>query len=198
MFSRRARAFRAYFTQRLDTYPFLPFSNRTLSADIPDFNPDSTPLNNTPKPSIHDPDYDQTHSKSLPESSTSSGDDLGLPLSSLRSMWQQVCRSAIEFWDAAKESPYVSAIQQALQFGNEYAQSILPPDNTPTPSSSISGHLEENFTSGNNTGSAAAQTDKTRTLPNEQIPDAAGRHSPQLQGSCMAVVIGLVVGVMWF
>lgn len=198
MFSRRARAFRAYFAQRLDTYPFLPFSNRTLSADIPHLNPDSTPSNKTPKTSIHDSDYDQTPSKSLFESSTSSEEDLELHLSSLRSMWQQVCRSAIEFWDAAKESPYASAIQQVLQFGNEYAQSILLPDNTPTPSSSISDHLEENFTSGNNTGSTAAQTDKTRTLPNEQIPDAAGRHSPQLQGSCMAVVIGLVVGVMWF
>lgn len=198
MFSRRARAFRTYLSQRLDNYPFLPFSNRTLSADTPDFNPDSTPPNYTPRTSIHDSDYDQTPSKSLPESSTSSEDDLELPLSSMRSMWQQVCRSAIEFWSAAKESPYASAIQQALQFGNDYVQSILLPENTPTPSWSISGHLEENFTSGNNTSSTAAQTDKTRTLPNEQIPDAAGRHSPQLQGSCMAVVIGLVVGVMWF
>jgi hypothetical protein len=27
---------------------------------------------------------------------------------------------------------------------------------------------------------------------------AAGRHSPELHGSCMAVVIGLVAGIMWF
>jgi hypothetical protein len=54
-----------------------------------------------------------------------------------------------------------------------------------------------------------AVADQDPFTPSEQAPQqkvgaedstdaAAGRHSRELHGSCMAVVIGLVAGIMWF
>ena len=188
MFSRRARAFRTYFIQQLDDYQFLtPFTNRsyaTVNANLP---PTLAPSNINPSPTSN-PDKTFEHTPQLSNGSTASKDDSELHLPSLRNMWQQACRSATGLWETSKVSPYNPALHPLIRSGSKYLESMFSGNVSPNP--------------------ATPQTDKDRALPvptqiSEKIPggqatDAASHHSPELRGSCMAVVIGLVVGIMWF
>ncbi|KAJ5218585.1 uncharacterized protein N7498_000684 [Penicillium cinerascens] len=186
MFSRRAHAFRTYFIQQLDDYQFLtPFTNRnyaTANANLP---PTLAPSNINPSPtSDHDKIFE--HTQQLSNGLTALKDDSGLHLPSLRNKWQQACRSATGL--SSKVSPYNSALHSLIRSGSKYLESMFSGNASPNP--------------------ATSQTDNDRALPvptqiSEKIPggqatDAASHHSRELRGSCMAVVIGLVVGIMWF
>jgi hypothetical protein len=191
MFSRRARAFRTYFIQQLDDYQFLtPFTNRSYATGNANLPPTLAPSNITPSPtSNHNKTSEDT--PQLSNGSTVSfappNDDSGLQLPYLRNMWQQACRSAIGLWEVTKESPYNSALHPLVRTGSRYLESIFL------------GNASANH--------AAPQAGKDSALPaqtqiselsGDQATDAASHHSPELRGSCMAVVIGLVVGIVWF
>ncbi|CAG8098356.1 unnamed protein product [Penicillium olsonii] len=73
---------------------------------------------------------------------------------------------------------------------SEYARSMFK---TADKSSTLIPHSTElNYTE-------LHPTSEVQTMGAEDSSDAAaGRHSRELHGSCMAVVIGLVAGIMWF
>ncbi|KGO67780.1 hypothetical protein PITC_048660 [Penicillium italicum] len=184
-FSRRARAFRTYFIRQLDDYPFLTsFSNRSLVADATHPCPTITMNESLPTSDDQSP-------PSIPPYNNSSDSMQGKlqPFPTfLRDMCQQACHVAIDFGKSVG------------LHGAEYAKSFSLPDwikGVPT-------SLIPNPTSN------PAVSDQVPFTPSEQAPPqqkvgaenstdaAAGRHSPELHGSCMAVVIGLVAGIMWF
>jgi len=190
MFSRRAHAFRTYVIQQLDDYQFLtPFANRSYATGNANLHPTLAPSNITPSPtSIHNKSsqHPPQLSSGLNTSYIPSKDDSGLQLRSLRNMWQQACRSANDIWGSTKESSYNSTFHPLVQTGSAYLGSI---------------------SLGNAAANQATQVDKDSAFPAPtQIPenlpgdlaDSASHHSRELGGSCMAVVIGLVVGIMWF
>ncbi|CAG8887029.1 unnamed protein product [Penicillium egyptiacum] len=185
-FSRRARAFRTYFIQQLDDYPFLTsFSNRTLGADSTHPYPTITPNESSPALDNESPPSILSYNNS----SDSIDEPLVLFAASFRDMYQQACHVAIDFGKRV-----------GLHRAN-YAKSIfLPEQIIGVPTSLIHKPATRN----------PAVSDQDLFTPSEQAPPqqkvgaedstdaAAGRHSQELHGSCMAVVIGLVAGIMWF
>ncbi|OQD63411.1 hypothetical protein PENPOL_c009G04187 [Penicillium polonicum] len=183
-FSRKARAFRTYFIQQLDDYPFLTsFSNRSLVANSMHPYPTIT-LNESL------PTSDNKSPPSIPSYNNSS-DNILEPLLAfptfLRDIYQQACHVAIDFG------------KRVGLHGANYAKSIsIPGWITGAPTSLIPNPTIPNA------------SDQDSFTPSEQAPPqqkvgaedstdaAAGRHSQELHGSCMAVVIGLVAGIMWF
>ncbi|KAJ5860293.1 uncharacterized protein N7529_007603 [Penicillium soppii] len=167
-FSRRARAFKTYFIQQLDDYPFLTsFSKRSLVEPTPypttTFN-HSLPTSNHPSNTYND--------------SSDSIQKNGLQAPSIREMCQQACRLAIDFG------------KRATLHGTEYAKSIFLESSDP-PTTLIRHPKDPQDQS-------SPSEPAIQRLAAEDSTDAAGRHSQELRGSCMAVVIGLVAGIMWF
>ncbi|KAJ5827184.1 hypothetical protein N7447_003947 [Penicillium robsamsonii] len=182
-FGRRARAFRTYFIQQLD-YPFLTsFSNRSLAGST------------HPYPTI-------TISESLPTSDNKSppsippynhsSDSIQEPLlpfpASLRDMCQQACHVALDFG------------KHVGLHGANYAKSIfLPQQITGVPTTLIPHPTIPNDASNQDPFIPSEQALPQQKVGAEDSTDAAAsRHSRELHGSCMAVVIGLVAGIMWF
>lgn len=197
LFSRRARAFRTYFVQQLDDYQFFtPFSHRTLSAEtiIPSITPASSDRSPSPT-STENCDSDHPSPSTYNDTTLSftpaeANPGLQHPL---HLTWQQVCRSAIGFWERAKQSPSGHAIGSLIQSTSKYMEPILSINNATAELPSTWDQDQERSTT----------TDEVAGFPpstgaKEQTTDAAGRHSPELRSSCMAVVIGLVAGIMWF
>ncbi|CAI7580802.1 unnamed protein product [Penicillium discolor] len=183
-FSRKARAFRTYFIQQLDDYPFLTsFSNRSLVADS--MHPYPTITMNESLPTS------ESKSSSIPSYNNSSDSILEplLPVPAfLRDMCQQACHVAIDFGKRV-----------GLQ-GANYAKSIsLPEWITGAPTSLIPNPTIPNTASEQDSLPPSEQAPPQQKVGAEDSTDAAaGRHSQELHGSCMAVVIGLVAGIMWF
>lgn len=196
MFSRRARAFRTYFVQQLDDYQFFtPFSNRTLPAQTMNFFPTPASPYRSPSPTSIDhnkPDHIPSSNDNETTSSYTTAGDSGLQFP-LHHAWQQVCHSASGVWELTKESPYTYALLAWVQSCSQYVGSIFAPEDT----AAALGHDKGiSTTPGQNPSLPETQT--LVTVTNDQTTDAAGRHTSELRGSCMAVVIGLVVGIMWF
>lgn len=168
-FSRRARAFRTYFIQQLDDYPFLTsFSSRSLVADSTSY-PTTTVNQSLPT---------QHSSNTYNHSSDSIQEGLQIP-TSIREMCQQACLFAIDFGN------------RATFHVTEYAKSIFETSETPTT-------LIRHPNNQNPDQFSSSEAPATQKVGAEDSTDAAaGRHS-ELHGSCMAVVIGLVAGIMWF
>ncbi|KAJ5182217.1 hypothetical protein N7449_012364 [Penicillium cf. viridicatum] len=184
-FSRKARAFRTYFTQQLVDYPFLTsFSNRSLVAHS--MHPYPTITMNESLPT--------SENKSPPTipSYNNSSDTIQEPLlpfpAFLRDMCQQACHVTFDFG------------KRVGLHGANYAKSIplpewitgVPTSLIPNPTILTAASDEDSFTS-------SEQAPPQQKVGAEDSTDAAaGRHSQELHGSCMAVVIGLVAGIMWF
>lgn len=197
-FSRRAYALRAYFAQQLDDYRLrASVSNRSIPTDS-DLNSHPRSPSRSIPPSIQDRIDESAHIKGLSGSSSTRAHESPQSNSSRRMTWQRACHSALEFWAIARNSPFTSAIYQANPFGISSLGSILFPGHVITGPSNADMRSSEVLSATDNTKSTPAPKDKAHALPAGQTTDAAGRHSPQLQGSCMAVVIGLVAGIMWF
>lgn len=186
-FSRRARAFRTYFIQQLDDYPFLAsFSNRSLVTGLT--HPDSTITINESLPTASD-------IESLPNilSYNNSSDSIQTPLlpspASLRDMFQQACHVAIDFGKRVglHGANYAKSIFPAEQI-NGASKLLIPESTIPNAAASNQDLI-----------TASEQAPPQQKVGAEDSTDAAaGRHSHELHGSCMAVVIGLVAGIMWF
>lgn len=171
-FSHRARAFKTYFIRRLDDYPFLTsLSNRTLGDSI--HSHPTTTLNQSSLPtSDQSPSYTYNTFGEIPEPGH---------FASIRELCQQACSFAIHLG------------KRATFHGSEYAKSLFvgePWDTIPT--TLIQPPLDSN----SSTTSLEHSAHKVGAQDSSDV--TAGRHSQELRGSCMAVVIGLVVGIMWF
>lgn len=183
-FSRKARAFRIYFIQQLDDYPFLAsFSNRSLVAHS--MHPYPTITMNESLPAS------ENKSPSIPSYNNSS-DTIQEPLlpfpAFLRDMCQQACHVTIDFG------------KRVGLHGANYAKSIsLPEWITGVPTSLIPNPTILNTASDEDSFTSSEQAPPQQKVGAEDSTDAAaGRHSQELHGSCMAVVIGLVASIMWF
>lgn len=101
-------------------------------------------------------------------------------------MYQQAGRGAIDFGKSAAARASI------------YARSLF--STTETPSALIpSTDLEIDSSSGSGSDSPDQPPEQVQKVGAEDSSDAAaGRHAQELHGSCMAVVIGLVAGIMWF
>jgi hypothetical protein len=202
MFGRRARAFRTYFIQQLDDYQlFTSFSNRSLPAAPTIPNLPLTPSNASPLPTSTDNDRSEPApylNNNLSPPHTSSREDTGLQIPTLCNNWQQACRRAIDVWEHAKRTASIVRVQSLIRLGSQYQEPTPTSQNTTSeqlstlPRSAKDGPPESNGGPG-----LTGQTQKLHTAPNDQPTDAAG-HTAELRGSCMAIVIGLIAGIMWF
>ena len=195
LFIRRARAFRTYFIQQLDDYQFLtPFSTR-MSTESPHPDPTHALSNPTPAPNSDSDSNTPNSDAAIPSHNDSpalnpppSTSGLQLPFSEV---WQRACQTAIGLWESAKDSPS-SPFPRLAQWGTKYTQ-LVSPDNE------ADGPLPSLIPQPNDTHTEPHDTSNKTQLPTQDLStDAAGRHSSELQGSCMAVVIGLVAGIIWF
>lgn len=74
---------------------------------------------------------------------------------------------------------------------SEYTKSTLTSETPTLIQQSDSNSTDTNF-------SKDHSAEILQTSAEDSSDAAAGRHSQELHGSCMAVVIGLVAGIMWF
>ncbi|KAJ6102870.1 hypothetical protein N7486_005297 [Penicillium sp. IBT 16267x] len=197
LLSRRAGAFRTYFIQQLDDYQFLtPFSTRSVSTGATSPDPTLTP-NLAPLPASID-DSNPTTTPPLHDESISSTPPADLtPQLPFTDMWQQACQTASGLWELANESPNPK-LQRLIRWGTNYAQSTFFYPSKPV--DALTPLIPHQNDTQPEAEECTCMSALNKTLPpsNDQSTDAAGRHSSELQGSCMAVVIGLVVGIMWF
>ncbi|KAJ5279740.1 hypothetical protein N7478_005112 [Penicillium angulare] len=205
LFSRRAHAFRTYFIQQLDDYQFLsPFSTRMSTgtgAVAADRNPSIPPTYPPSLPTAIDAcTVDSTFHPSNESTYLQTPPSVPKQQLLLGGMWQQVCQTASGLWDLANESPN-SPLPRLLELGSYYAQSTLfshsPIVECQKP---LITHPNISQAESQECPATSAHTNKSQIQSNDQATatDAAGRHSSKLDGSCMAVVIGLVAGIVWF
>lgn len=185
-FSRRARAFRSYFIQQLDDYPFLTsFSNRSLAANSTHQHPTITINESLPtSPDTESPPNIQSYNHS--------SDSIQDPVLSfpafLRDMCQQACHVAMDFG-------------KHLGFhGAKYARLLFLPEQPTEAPATLIHHTNHNpIESLKQDLTVSKEAPAHQKVSTEDSTDAAaGRHSQELHGSCMAIVIGLVVSIMWF
>ena len=192
MFSRRARAFRTYFIQQLDDYQFLtPFTNRSYATENANLPPTLAPSNITPSPTSNFEETPENTLRLIHESTSSYAPpkaDSGLQFPTLRNIWQQACRSAIDLWETTKYNP---TLHPLIRTGSEYIESMFG-------GNASASHAVPSMPQTEKEPAFPTPTQISEKLPCDQPTDAASHHSPELRGSCMAVVIGLVVGIMWF
>lgn len=195
MFSRKARAFRTYFIQQLDDYQFFtPFTNRSYATENANLSPTLAPSNITPSPTSNHEETPENIPRLINESTSSyapSKADSGLQSLSMRNIWQQACRSAIGLWETTKESPYHPALHPLIRTGSEYIESMFR-------GTASASHAVPSMPQTEKASAFPTPTQISEKLPCDQPTDAASHHSSELRGSYMAVVIGLVVGIMWF
>ncbi|KAJ5587601.1 uncharacterized protein N7459_003366 [Penicillium hispanicum] len=199
LFSRRARAFRAYFTQQLDEYQLLaPFSNRSLAPEAANLDSVTSTSNPLPPTNPLGGSSSDTTPVSHNESAlsyTASADNLGLQFPSTSDIWQQACQRAVDILEWTRDTLYVFPFQSIMQLASHCLQTIFPAHNT----TSIPRPQDPQSRRESNSGSETfAPVDKSHKMLSDGSTDAAGRHSSELRGSCMAVVIGLVAGIIWF
>lgn len=200
MFGRRARAFRTYFIQQLDDYQlFTSFSNRSLPAAPTIINPPVTPSNDSPLPTSTGNNRSETTphpDNNSPSSDTSSREEMGLRIPALCNKWQQACHKAIGLWEHVKQTASNSRVQPLIQLGSQYLESKFKLLDGKR--SSTSGCPPKDASTATNASPGLkVQTQNPHTTSSDQTTDAAG-HTAELRASCMAVVIGLVAGIMWF
>ncbi|KAJ5370547.1 uncharacterized protein N7496_006639 [Penicillium cataractarum] len=201
MFGRRARAFRTYFIQQLDDYQlFTSFSNRSLPAAPTILNPPLTPSNASPLPTSIDDHRSETTPYPDNNSSppyTSPREETGLQIPTLCNNWQQVCRRAIGLWEHAKHTASISRVQPLIQLGSKYLESMLTSQNATAEQLATLPRSAKDGPHASTGGPGLAAQNQKLQAPSDQPTDAAA-HTAELRGSCMAIVIGLVAGIMWF
>lgn len=193
MFSRRARAFRTYFIRQLE-YPFLsPFANRSRPAESLGSSPNFAPANITSLPTpLHNP------SDPIPAKNASISSFRGLRVPSLGAAWQQACYAAVGLRGLPENAP--AAMKYLIESGASVASSTLSIFKTEAPTAASTSKPEPRVSKLESGDCACKQEymDISHISSENETTDAAGQHSTELRGSCMAVVIGLVAGIAWF
>lgn len=214
MFTCRTRAFRTYCLQQLDDYQFLaPFSNRNLSTRTlnPLFTSPFAHSSSTSLPSDnrqHFYNFRTYNHKSISNTKGTENSVLQLPLM-LHDMWQQVSRVTIEQWESFKAFTY-TAFFDPINHLEFLAESILhthpasprtqASGSTPNESQAMTTEYQtySNVSTQRMGAKRSDSSDSLGIVRDEREDAAAGRPVDKLRGSCMAVVIGLTVGVIWF
>ncbi|KAJ5098759.1 hypothetical protein N7532_005760 [Penicillium argentinense] len=201
MFSRRARAFQTYFIQQLDDYQiFTPFSNRSISTETAHLTATRTPSYLSPQSTpLHESYSDNTphlHNESTP-SCTFSTKGSGLQFPPVFDIWQQACRTASDLWQMGKNSPVETAMKPVKWLWKSIEPIVHRDQAASNHPTTLIPHPKDLQPLSNGTSSLPAPP-KSATVHSGETADAAVHTSPELRGSCMAVVIGLVVGIMWF
>ncbi|EPS32292.1 hypothetical protein PDE_07252 [Penicillium oxalicum 114-2] len=202
LFGKRARAFRTYFIQHLDDYQlFTSFANRTPSA-ASTLTPPSpiTSSHAVPLPTLIDdnerldaPNEQQDRNLQTPTRLPEERTAAGLQLPSLCDRWQLACQIARDLW--ADPHKFVSAFWMLASTGLEL--STEPQTKAREVESDMDGVSSKGASAVNSSLEPSSQTHISPLTTNDQTTDAAGS-TAELRGSCMAVVIGLVAGIMWF
>ena len=113
--------------------------------------------------------------------------ETGLQLpGSLRKVCQQACHTAVEFGKRLALS------------GTEYVKSIFHVDEQKDVPTTLIRHPTPSPAQPEDQSNPPPAPAQQKVGAEEATDAAAGRHSQELHGSCMAVVIGLVAGIMWF
>ncbi|KAJ5767165.1 uncharacterized protein N7511_004781 [Penicillium nucicola] len=182
-FTRRAHAFRTYFIQQLEDYPFLtPFSNRSVTVST-----DAYPTITVDESTLPTPDIDHKTTTSSSYHSSHDIHETGLQLpESFQKVCQQACHATIGFGKRLALS------------GATYAKSIFFTDDQQDVQTTLIPHLKSPPVPDEDQKSSPPVPAQQNVGAEEATDAAAGRHSQELHGSCMAVVIGLVAGIMWF
>ncbi|OQE31536.1 hypothetical protein PENSTE_c001G02458 [Penicillium steckii] len=203
MLTRQARAFRTYFIQHLDDYQFFtPFSNRSSSAETAHINPTLPLSNHYPRPTPpNEPSPENTQTSNIePTSSFKVPTNwMRLQLSPFHGIWQQACHATIDLWKIAPGLSIATPMKYCKSSW-DYATSFLIEDQAKIKHSALIPQPQDSQARANVnvTSSLQGQVPKPASLSNDESTDAAIRTTPELKGSCMAVVIGLVVGILWF
>ncbi|KAJ5246750.1 hypothetical protein N7468_001733 [Penicillium chermesinum] len=191
-FTRRAGEFRTYVVQQLDHYQLLtPFANRSRPTALPASNPNTTLSNATPLPT---PLHNSSDSPSYTIYSLSSSTFGNFELPSWSAAWQQACHAATALWDIPENAP--AAIKSVIKSGASYTTSVFSNFQSEATAPGMSNSPSEPQSV--DCAYGPDYVDKSHNPSMNQNTDAAGRHSTELRSSCMAVVIGLIVGIAWF
>ncbi|KAF7717117.1 Uncharacterized protein PECH_004471 [Penicillium ucsense] len=202
---RRARALRTYLLKQLDEYQLFTsrvhHNHSTISTLT---SPSLMSLNATPPPTMIDDDSrplptakEHTHVRdkpTKPDDEKKKKTATESRLSSWCSKWQQACQKAQDMWPS---SPTYNASTPQL------SASLNPELAVHQPPSKIQKQLDGGVSSlgeaspVNSCLEPSLKTHEFSSTTNDQTTDAAGS-TAELRGSCMAVVIGLVAGIMWF
>ncbi|KAJ5620475.1 hypothetical protein N7510_004459 [Penicillium lagena] len=176
MFIRPVRTIRLYISQQLDA------SNRAASAsETQNSCPAISVTNSSTSSPSHDPfqDFHYAYRNQSSPWHRVFGDELALKLPAhLSQFWQQACHVVTDLWPSWTGSRPSFSVQQ-----NKEHQ--IP----------ASG-FESRPTKDPEDHSQPLESPTIVTDDSEDI--AAGRHSENMRGSCMAVVIGLVAGIILF
>lgn len=213
--TRGVRAFTTFFIQQLDDHQLLPsFSSRSLSpvetAPLRSSNLASffapTPLSSPDAPQRKS--YNNNHTSLTDESDRNKK---GRFCDRLSSSWQRVCHATNDFYEQLKALPIAHGVGDSNLSTSHSKEFYSPsstssntstldqsaPPKTPTPNrSSSQSSLESIF--GPNSPIKTFAPGVPAVASSDSEDAGVGRDPNQVRGSCMAIVIGLVVGVMWF
>lgn len=205
--TRGVRAFTTFFIQQLDDHQLLPsFTTRSVS---PVETAQSHPSSNLPNisssiPSSHDDSQRIVYTNNYMTSMTNKTDKITESqfCDQHSGAWQQVCHTAITLYDKVKtlSTPYDAIDSRHLPNSSTHALNLPPSDayqgqaqpKAPLPND------ESGPTVASYSPKAIPPANAAAVLSGDSQDAGTGRNPKQVRGSCMAIVIGLVVGIMWF
>lgn len=195
--TRSVRAFTA-FIQQLDGHQLLPsFSTRSVPpVETASSHPPSnlSDVSSLPLPSLRDDSFEQlvydNNYTTLMTNKTDTNPKLQF-CDRFSGAWQQAC---LTVHDTVKT---FSTSYNAIDSTHLPNDSIQPPVSLPSDTHQLKlplQHVSEPTVAPKTIPSANAAA----VLSGDSQDAGSGRNPKQVRGSCMAIVIGLVVGIMWF
>lgn len=215
--TRGVRAVTTFFIQQLDDHQLLPsFTSRSLppvetaplrSLSLASFfapTPHSSP--DAPQRKL----YNNNHTSLTDESDR---DAKRRFCGRFSNSWQRVCHATNAFYEQLKALPTSYGVDDSKSLGSHSKAIYSPsstssdtstinqsetPSKTPIPNRSSSSQSSLEFIFGANSPIKTLSPDAPAVASSDSEDAGIGRDPKQARGSCMAIVIGLVVGVMWF
>lgn len=196
--TRSIRAFTA-FIQQLDGRQLLPsFSTRSVpSVETASSHPPSnlSDVPSLPLPSLRDDSFEQMVYDNNYTTLMINKTDINPKLQfcdRFSGAWQQAC---LTVHDTVKTfSTSYDAIDSTYLPNSSIQPSVSPPSDTHQLKLPLQHNVSEPTVAPKTIPSANAAA----VLSGDSQDAGSGRNPKQVRGSCMAIVIGLVVGIMWF
>ncbi|PWY89746.1 hypothetical protein BO70DRAFT_127413 [Aspergillus heteromorphus CBS 117.55] len=203
-FTRGVRAFKAMVVKRSESpvLQSLPAEGHAVEKSPTRLPPPLINSSLTPEPPSDGilPEVPPSSSRTIPPPSSIVETSRWLMTFS-RASWQQVCRAGGEYWDNVSVWSGASPSSSRPDNGSSHVEiprRDIPREQRVSPKALAANSTDMSLVphamatavpSQNTTGTAAGQS---------KVAGFQQESEPMRRGSCMAIVIGLVVGVMWF
>ena len=200
--TRKAHAFTAFFTQQLDKHRLLPQLSSRNGYPI-----ETTPLRPAPDLDNSSVSRPPLYGVSLPRTgyhdnhTIKSDKHAGASLSDRSSgLWQRVCHAVNDLYTTYISSPlrfdstpsYCGFDSSPAPIFDQQAEFSLPKIHPRNDHHSEPSDVEPTL------GVKSLPHDGQKVISCDSQDAGASRNPEQVRGSCMAIVVGLVVGIMWF